>query len=374
MLLAAFLHAGLPENYLIAELGKIPDLACTLSIEDDLRSGIACKQLHVTSDTQQEFRHLPNILQLLQESRLSTPIQNRAAEIFTRLAKAEAKIHNKDVETIHFHEVGAVDTIVDIVGALIGIEYFKITEIYCSPLPMGRGQVTCAHGNLPLPAPAVCELLVDIPVYGVENSMELVTPTGAVLAASLTNTFGIMPPMTIRHTGYGAGSHKDTSHQPNLLRLLIGQKIQVEEAQQVEIIECNLDDWNGEMFPYLCEQLFAANALDITITPLLMKKGRPGHQLQVISDVANAHSLKHIILSETSAIGLRFRREKRITLPRKVVPVSTPWGDIPAKQVEKPWGTTIYPEYEACRKVAKRENIPLSQVYESITGTQEKKN
>ncbi len=373
MLLGTFLHAGLPEDLLISELAKIPNLDFTLSVTDDIRSGIGCKQVSVHSRSGQQFRHLENILEILQKSTLSASIQKRAAAMFTHLAKAEARVHNVDIAKIHFHEVGAVDTIVDIAGTLIAIDYFGITEISCSPLPMGRGFVRCDHGNLPLPAPAVCELLRDIPVYGVEQDKELVTPTGAVLASQLADTFGILPGMTITHTGYGAGSNILNNEQPNLLRLLIGKKEVIKETQQVEIIECNLDDWNTEMFPYLSELLFSANALDVSLTPVLMKKGRPGQQLQIICAPRDAFPLKQIILTETSAIGLRFRQENRMTLPRDTVEVATRWGKIKAKQVEKPDGTTIYPEYEACKEIAQSENISLERIYKAVIQAGEEK-
>lgn len=373
MLLGAFLHAGLPKDTLLGELSKIPDLDFSLSVENDLRSGIGCKQLSVHSGSKQQFRHLENIIELLQKSTLNTSIQEQATRIFTRLAEAEASVHNVDITKIHFHEVGAVDTIVDTVGALIALEYFGISEVCCSPLPMGRGFVKCAHGNLPLPAPAVCELLRDTPVYGVEQEQELVTPTGAVLAAQLTDTFGSLPTMTIESIGYGAGNNILNNDQPNLLRLLIGKKEIVKETQTVEVIECNLDDWNTEMFPYLSELLFDAKALDVSLSPLLMKKGRPGQRLQVICAPHNALPLRQIILTETSAIGLRFRQENRMTLAREAVEIVTEWGSITAKQVHKPDGTVIYPEYESCKKIAQTEKIPLSRVYNAVIQAGEKK-
>jgi len=372
MLLGAFLHAGLPEDLLIAELSKIPDLDFDITVASDVRSGIGCKQVTVHSGSNQQFRHLENILETLQKSSLKSSILERAGRIFTRLAEAEASVHKVDITKIHFHEVGAVDTIVDIVGSLIAIEYFGIMEISCSPLPMGRGFVKCDHGNLPLPAPAVCELLRDIPVYGVEQDKELVTPTGAVLATQLADNFGMMPTMIVKKTGYGAGKNILDNEQPNLLRLLIGEKEIVEETQTVEIIECNLDDWNSEMFPHLSELLFNADALDVSLTPILMKKGRPGQRLQVISKPHKAFPLKQIILAETSAIGLRFRQESRMTLPRESVEVATSWGKIKAKQVHKPDGKIIYPEYEECRKIAQSENIPLERVYRAVIQAERK--
>ncbi len=369
MLLAALIHAGLKKELLLSELHTIKKMDFQLTVEDQLRSGISCKQITIHSPSKQKFRHLEEILALLDDSNLAPAIIVKASTIFTRLAKAEAKVHNVTLDQIHFHEVGAVDTIVDIVGALIGLHHLGIKQVICSPLPMGHGFVRCAHGNLPLPAPAVCELLSGFPVYGVAQEKELVTPTGAVLAVELAADFGSMPAMTIKDIGYGAGSHKLNDDQPNLLRLVTGTETPVRECKEVEIIETNLDDWNSEGFPYLCDLLFEAGALDVSLSPLLMKKGRPGQLLQVITAPAHGLDLKQIILSETTAIGLRFRQEKRMTLAREKIMVSTPWGEVAAKKVHAPKGTVIYPEYEACRKIAEKHRIPLARIYCVISST-----
>ncbi|HIP83190.1 MAG TPA: nickel pincer cofactor biosynthesis protein LarC, partial [Desulfocapsa sulfexigens] len=314
-----------------------------------------------------QLRHPGDILDLLEESDLDPPIISKASQLFTRLAEAEAKVHQTTIDKIHFHEVGAIDTIVDIVGALIGLRDMGVDRVICSPLPMGRGFVQCAHGTFPLPAPAVCELLHGVPVYGVEQNKELVTPTGAVLAVGLAAEFGSMPAMTVKKIGYGAGSHKLNNEQPNLLRLIIGDVHAVEENATVEIIETNLDDWNSEGFPYLCDLLFNQGALDVSLSPLIMKKGRPGQLLRVIANPAHALELKQTILSETTSLGLRYRKEERMTLQREAITISTPWGEIVAKQVQTPKGTVIYPEYEACRKVAEEQKIPLAQVYHAVS-------
>jgi uncharacterized protein (TIGR00299 family) protein len=369
MFLAALLHAGLDEELLIHELQLLKGIDFTIQSNKELRSGIGCMQVTVTSPSNQQFRHLHGICELLNNSDLSHTIISRASAIFTRLAEAEATVHQISLDKIHFHEVGAVDTLVDIVGVLIGLQHLGISKIVCSPLPMGHGFVQCAHGNLPLPAPAVCELVRNIPVYGVNQNKELITPTGAVLAVELADEFGEMPPMRVQKVAYGAGSHTLKDDQPNLLRLVLGQAINVEENHEVEVIETNLDDWNSEGFPYLCELLFDAGALDVSLSPLIMKKGRPGQLLRIIAPPTHALALKQIILSETTAIGLRFHREGRMTLPRESTLVSTPWGDIVAKKVQTPRGTVIYPEYEACRKIALKHDIPLSQVYSAVSTT-----
>lgn len=368
MLLAAFLHAGLEKDLLLDEFSKLKGIDFQLNTEDQLRSGISCKQVIIHSPSKQQFRHLGNILDLLEKSDLAPVIIKKSSQLFTHLAKAEAKVHQKRIDKIHFHEVGAIDTIVDIVGALVGLTHMGIDKVVCSPLPMGHGFVHCAHGRLPLPAPAVCELLNDAPVYGVDQDKELVTPTGAVLAVGLANTFGNMPAMTVKKIGYGAGTHKLKNDQPNLLRLIIGEPhLEQQESSLVEIIETNLDDWNSEGFPYLCDLLFAQGALDVSLSPLIMKKGRPGQLLRVIASPVHALELKQTILSETTAIGLRFRKEERMTLEREAVLVSTPWGEIVAKKVQTPKGTVIYPEYEACIKIAKKEQIPLARVYQAVS-------
>ncbi len=366
MLLGALVHAGLNRQLLLEELGKLQLDGLEVLLEEKNINAISSIKVTVRSERRQELRTLPTILQILEKSALAPAIIDQAAKVFQALAQAEAKVHGIAVNQVHFHEVGALDTIVDVVGTLIGLQHLNITKLFCSFLPTSHGFVKCAHGLLPLPAPAVCELLVNIPTYGLELQQELITPTGAALVASLVQEYGPLPPMAITATGYGAGSHILTNGQPNLLRIIIGRGIDLTEQQSVEVIETNLDDWSPEGFPYLSELLFAQGALDVTIAPIQMKKGRPGFALQVISPPASAHVLKGIILSETTAIGLRFRKEARQTLAREKVLITTPWGDIAAKKVQTPTGTVIYPEYEECRKIASRYKVPLQQVYNAV--------
>lgn len=366
MLLGALLHAGLDRQLLSCELDKLHLDDLQFDIEEKSINAISGIKVTISSNRRQELRTLPAILHLLKTSDLEPGIKDRAADVFQALARAEAKVHNVPIDKVHFHEVGALDTIVDIVGTIIGLHHLGISRLFCSFLPTGHGFVQCAHGLLPLPAPAVCELLQGIPTYGVELQQELITPTGAALIARLVDDFGPLPPMIPTATGYGAGSHVLTNGQPNLLRIIIGKAIDPSEQQTVEVIESNLDDWSPEGFPYLSELLFDQGALDVTIAPIHMKKGRPGFALQVISSPACADQLKDIILSETTAIGLRFRKESRRTLPRQQVTVVTRWGEVEAKKVHTPAGTTIYPEYEECRKIAVRHKIPLQQVYNEI--------
>lgn len=366
MLLAALLHAGLSEDRLREELAKLPltDVELTLTATTD--QAIAARRVEIRSTRGQQLRHLPDLLQILSHSRLSEWVCGTSAAIFTAIATAEAKVHGIAVDQVHFHEIGAIDTIIDVVGTVVGLELLGIKRLIASPLPLGRGFVQCAHGRLPLPAPAVCELLRDVPTYGVEIEQELVTPTGAALISGLADSYGPMPSMTITATGYGAGSHVLPDGQPNLLRLIIGREQSVAEAQTVQVIETNLDDWSPEGFPFLCERLFAAAALDVNLTPLQMKKGRPGYCLQVICLAAHAPTLEELIFTETTAIGLRYRQEQRRTLPRRQVAVPSPWGEIIAKQVTTPHGERIYPEYEACRAIAQQHGVSLPEVYRAV--------
>ncbi len=263
--------------------------------------------------------------------------------------------------------MGAVDSIIDTVGAAIGLHYFGINQLVSSPLPMSHGWVECDHGKLPLPAPAVCELIKNIPIYGVDLPQELVTPTGAAILKATCNSFGPFPAMTVERIGYGAGTRKIDDGRPNLLRLVIGTAATVTEAQEVEVIDTHLDDFSPEGFPYLSEQLFDKGALDVTLTPMHMKKGRPGFLLRVVAESATAWELKKCILTESTAIGLRCRTEQRWTLPRQTGSVATTLGKVSVKKVTTPAGDVLYPEYEDCRRTAKEKNIPLQRVYTAVS-------
>ncbi len=366
MFLGALLHCGLDLELLLNDIDRLGLEEIEFSVINEKKASISCCRVLIRSRRKLELRTLPVIINKLEKSGLDDSVCSKAAVIFTALAEAEARIHNMPVEQVHFHEIGAVDTIIDVVGTLAGLHHLSVSTLSASPLPMGRGFVNCAHGKIPLPAPAVTELLRDIPVYGVNIEQELVTPTGAALLKVLAHDFGPMPPMTISTTGYGGGSHVLPDGQPNLLRLVIGYNRQVKETQEVLVIETNLDDWNPETFPFLCERLFAEKALDVSLTPILMKKGRPGYTLQVICHPADGPGLKNTILMETSTIGLRFRRESRQTMPRETVSVATPWGEIKAKKILGPAGPVIYPEYEECRKIALKNNVTLQEVYDSV--------
>ncbi|MCF6290115.1 MAG: nickel pincer cofactor biosynthesis protein LarC [Desulfobacterales bacterium] len=366
MFLAGLLDSGLPGEVLHGGLARLGLDRVELTISREKQQGLSATRVRITVADEQPPRTWKNIQALLKECELSAPVKKKSLAVFAALAGAEAKVHGCPVDEVHFHELGGVDALVDIVGTVIGLDHLKIEKIIASPLPMPRGWVTCGHGRLPLPAPAVCELLKGVEVYGVDLDQELVTPTGAALLKTLASGFGPMPPMVIDRVGYGSGSRVRKDGRPNLFRLIIGQALTCTEAREVEVIETNLDDWSPESFQFVSEQLFGAGALDVSIAPIQMKKGRPGFLLQVLADPAHALACKQLILTETTAIGLRFRIEQRLTLDRTLGHVVTPWGRVQVKKVETPRGPVLYPEYEDCCRLARAYKIPLKEIYGKV--------
>jgi pyridinium-3,5-bisthiocarboxylic acid mononucleotide nickel chelatase len=367
MLLAALVHAGLPEDILRRELALLKVPAWRLELQEVKQGGIEAKLLTVHCAKQEQGRHLADIESLLKCSDLAPKLIQSALAVFRRLAQAEGRVHGISPEQVHFHEVGALDAIIDIVGVVIGLDYLGIQELICSPLPLSRGWVHCQHGSLPLPAPAVCELLQGVPVEGLSVPQELVTPTGAALAVVLSSSFGPLPSMQIQGIGYGAGSRQRQDGRPNLLRLFLGQRQQVEEAQQVEQIETHLDDWNPELWPHIAERLLAAGALDVCLIPMQMKKGRPGFLLRILAEPAQASQVKDCLLCETTAIGLRFQTMQRLTLPRRTLTLSSPWGDVAAKEVVLPNGKVrVKAEYEDCVRLAREQGLSLHELYSHL--------
>lgn len=366
MFLGALVHAGLDVDRLRATLKTIGISGWKLSSAATDECHIGAVRARVEVEKKQSFRGLREITALLQQSGLEQRIQQDSLAVFQRLATAEARVHNTTLAKVHFHEVGAMDAVIDIVGVVAGLRLLGIETLFCSPLPMPTGWVKAAHGELPLPAPAVLELIQGLPVYGVDLPQELVTPTGAALVAGLAAAFGPMPPMTVSAVGYGAGAMQRVDKRPNLLRLVVGESLHVGESQQVTVVETNLDDWSPEGFPHVAQRLFAGGALDVNLVPMQMKKGRPGFLLRVIAPPERDLEIKNIILSETTALGLRFRSESRMTLPRREITVTTPWGPVQAQEVATPAGTVCYPEYESCRRLARENKVPLLQVYRAV--------
>jgi len=367
MLLGALVSAGLPEEVLRDSISALKMEGVALELTKVNINGIDAVGAKVRVQQSQSFRFIKDIEILYDNSALDLAIMTKCLAVFRRLAEAEAAVHGCLPEEVHFHEVGAADAIVDITASVAGFSGLDIGRLVCSPMPMSSGWVQCEHGILPVPAPAVLQLLKGVPVYGEMLDQELVTPTGAALVAVLADDFGSMPPMILDRTGYGAGSLQRNDGRPNMLRLVTGDPVVSYESQQVEVIETHLDDWNPEVWPYVAEKLLNSGALDVSLTPMQMKKGRPGFMLRVICDPSGSLRTKEIVFSETSAIGVRFRTEQRMTLPRKSIMITTNYGNIRAKEIITPTGVVVTPEYEDCCKMARKLKVPLKEIYEAVS-------
>jgi uncharacterized protein (TIGR00299 family) protein len=291
-------------------------------------------------------------------------VKDKSSRIFTRLADAEAKVHGTTPDKIHFHEVGAVDSIVDNVGAVIGLELLGITRVMASAINVGSGTVTTAHGMLPIPAPATAELLAGIPVYQSSIPFELTTPTGAVIISTLCTSFGPLPPMKVDRIAYGAGD-KEFPGVPNVLRLMIGQPIAVYEEDTSVVIETNIDDMSPQVYGYLIDKLMQQGAHDAYLTPIIMKKGRPAILLSVLTDKAKTDVVLDMIFRETTSIGVRIQEVGRKKLSREIREVETVYGKVRIKISKRGDEVlTITPEYEDCRRIAEEQQVPLKQVIE----------
>jgi uncharacterized protein (TIGR00299 family) protein len=308
---------------------------------------------------------LKEIREIIQPAPIPAVAKKRALRAFQLLGEAEAKIHNKDVENIHFHEVGSVDAIVDIVCGAVAAEHLKIDQWVCSPLNVGGGTVECAHGVLPVPAPATLELLQDAPIYSGPIQKELVTPTGAAMVRALATKFGSMPKMKISGAGYGAGA-RNFPGAANVLRVTVGESMEQELStpqDNIMVIEANLDDMSPQVFGYVIDRLLDAGALDAFGTPVQMKKSRPGTVLTVLTRTEDAQRIAKIIFEETTTIGLRMRQEMRHTLARDYETVQTPWGGVRIKVARLNGQVTNFaPEYEDCREIAADHGVPLKTV------------
>ncbi len=367
MILGALVHLGVPADFLEENIRKLPLDAFHLEISTASRMEIHGRQVRVVvKETKGHARNYGDIKSLIDKSSLSDKVKGLSLEVFGRLAEVEASIHNCPKEHVHFHEVGGVDAVVDVVGAALGLEWLAIGKIWASEIPVGRGFVTCRHGTLPVPAPATLGLLDGVPVYGTGVSHELVTPTGAAILTSLCRGFGPMPKMLIRRVGYGVGT-RDLEEMPNLLRVVLGEPDLIAEADSVTVVETNIDDMNPEIFGFVMERLFEEGALDVIWVPVFMKKNRPGTMVQVICNEIDRPGVVRRILSETTATGVRHYRVERTKLPRKLREAITSYGKVRVKEVSDPTGRVfVVPEYEDCKKIALEKNVPLKLVYETI--------
>jgi uncharacterized protein (TIGR00299 family) protein len=367
MILGALLDAGLDMDLLKEELAKLHLTHYEVRAEKVVKRGIGGTQAVIEVDEghhNHHHRHLHHIQEIIEKSDVEASVKKRSLEIFTRLAQAEAKIHNTSIANIHFHEVGAMDAIIDVVGAVTGINAMGIERIYCSPLHVGSGTVKCAHGVLPVPAPATLELVKGKPIYSTEVEGELLTPTGAAILTTLATSFGPMPSLSLEVIGYGAGTSEPII--PNLLRVAIGEAVDEQEGyefERVAVTETSIDDMNPQVYEYLIHRLLEMGALDVFLTPLHMKKNRPGTLVTVICYPEMVGRFSDFLLRETTTIGLRWRVDNRIKARRTIREVQTKYGPIKCKVAEVgSKAINISPEYEDCKRLAMEKNIPLKEI------------
>jgi pyridinium-3,5-bisthiocarboxylic acid mononucleotide nickel chelatase len=371
MFLAALLDAGVAPKQLLGELKKISVGFYEFKRLVAMRRGIAGTRVEIRDPGGHQHRHLAQIEKIIGDSALSGTVKERALRIFRRLGEVEAKLHNQPIEKVHFHEVGALDTILDVVGACVGIELLEIEQLVSSPLNVGGGKVEAAHGTLPVPAPATAELLKEIPIYSSGVEGELVTPTGAAIVSTLAASFGPMPAMKVSAIGYGAGE-KDFPNHPNIARLFVGETTEIERAQPasvaedgelVSVIEANVDDMTPQIYAFFAERALAAGALDVTCASIQMKKNRPGLLITLLAEPDRCDDLARLVFEQTTTIGLRIYQARRKVLMRQVVTVESAYGPL---NVKVAWldgkVVNVSPEYDDCRRVAEERGVPLKQV------------
>lgn len=387
MTVAAFLALGLPLDELRAALAHLPLDGYSISAIRRQVNAITATQfdVHVASSPQtphepgrcadrhrppsdhghdHEHRSFRVIRELIERSALDTSVRDTALAIFARLAAAEGTVHGVAPEAVTFHEVGAIDSIVDIVGCAVGLHWAGGERVYVSPLPLGSGTVLTQHGPLPVPGPATVELLRGFPVRVGDGDTELVTPTGAAIVAALA-TPGAVPALRIQGVGYGAG-HRQLTDRPNVLRMILGETETGTAREHLTVIETNVDDLNPELYEYVIERLFEAGARDVYLTPVHMKKNRPGIVLSVLCGDAERAAVTAIVLTETSTLGVRVHSVERVAVPRTVRTVHTPYGPVRVKVATAPDGTeNVAPEYDDCRQRASERGVPLKRVYEA---------
>lgn len=370
MILGALVDIGLDIEDLKAKLGTLPVEGYRIEVTKVAKQGITATHVNVVTRESQDGRALEDITAIIERSRLDKWVQAKACEIFARLAKAEAKIHGQESrrKRVRLHEVGATDTIIDVVGGLTGLKMLGIDEVRGSPLNLGKGMVECSHGWLPVPAPVTAELLRGVPVYSTDTEGELTTPTGAVMITALASHFGPMPMMRMERVGYGAG--RMNLGMPNVLRIFVGEKS--EEAKDgdtgpVALLETNIDDMNPQLYDHLMEKLMQAGALDVFLTPVHMKKNRPGTMVSVVARGGDVEKLLDIIFCESTTLGVRVSEMQRRSLVRSSQVTKTEFGRIRVKVAHGSNGAIrIVPEYDDCSKAAKRHNVPIGQVYAAV--------
>jgi uncharacterized protein (TIGR00299 family) protein len=376
MTLAALFDLGVPADAVLGGIASL-GLPIKIAVEKVRKGGFAATQIFVDAPPQEDHRHLHEIEEILGRGNLTAPQRELAVKIFRRLAAAEAAVHGVSIDEVHFHEVGALDSIADITGAAIALNLLGADRFTSSPVAVGSGTVKCEHGVMPVPTPATAELLKGVPLRPAPIKSELTTPTGAAILTSIVSEYLDTPPLTIEQVGHGAGS-KDFLEQPNLLRVFLGRTgsplpegegpgVRDLDADSVWVLETNLDDVPGEAVGYCIERLFAAGALDVFTTPVQMKKNRPGILLSVLAADGAVPVLEEIIFRETQTFGIRRHRAERRKLKREAVTIDTPWGPVRGKRGWRGDAAPIVtPEYEDCARIAREQNLPLQTVYDEV--------
>jgi len=369
MFVGSLLDAGLPFEKLETVLSGLKISGYKISATKEGRNNIFGTRFFVSlQEEDQKVRHLDDIREILKDSDLPLPVIEGSIQVFEKLAIIEGEIHHISPNEVHFHEVGALDSIVDIVATVAGINLLGIEKLFTSRIPVGTGMIASAHGKIPVPSPATIALLRGIPIYHSGQDVEMVTPTGATLITSLCSSFGPMPHMIVDSIGYGVGS-RTLVDRPNLLRILIGSDIDKERSETVVVLESNLDDMNPELLGYLMDSLFDAGAKDVSFSPIQMKKNRPGTQLQVIGQPEDRERLTAIIFRESTTLGIRYSFSQRAVLKREGLVVDSPWGKMSLKKVINQDGRTVLlPEYEECRRIAQENHLALRDVYAWAAG------
>ncbi len=357
MLVGALADAGADSRAIASAIHSLGTDA-QVTFERVLRRGIGATKFRVSAPEQKKHRHLSGILKMVDGAELPGRVKENVARVFQRLGECEAAVHGVSLEKVHFHEVGAVDSIADIVGACMGFDLLRADVIRCSPVNAGSGTVETEHGTLPVPAPATAALLKNVPVYARGPAMELTTPTGAAVVTTLAEGFGTMPPMRIEKIGYGAGD-RDLKEHANVLRLMVGTASGAAEASSVTVLEANIDDLSPQVLAYAIERLMDAGALDASLQSIEMKKGRPGSLLRVIAKPEDRERLATIVFAETSTIGLRSYVAERIVEARRLIEVDTRFGKVRVKVSDS---GNIAPEYEDCRALAREQSVPLKAI------------
>jgi len=368
MVLGALTDLSDDPSFLQEELKKLDLKGYSISHKKVKRGVIQATKVDVkVTEKKSSKKNLKSIISIIENSDLAKKIKNDSTKIFRRLAEAEAKVHGTTIEKVHFHEVGAIDSIVDIVGSVIGIHHLSISKIVSSSINTGSGFVKCDHGTLPVPAPAVVEILRGVSCFSSGVQQELTTPTGAAIITTLADEFASLPNLKIERAGYGAGGI-DLKEMPNALRIILGEhSIASESKEEIFVLETNIDDMNPEFYDVVMEKLFQAGAVDVFLTPIIMKKNRPATKLSVLTQQQNVEMLANEVLKNTTSFGIRFYPVERVMLEREFQEIETVLGKVKVK-IGKRDGEVchISPEYEHCKKISREQGIPIKKVYEEI--------